>query len=328
MSTFDPNNPDHQQLMADAVTEGLSPQDQATLDQMLRNSDEARDELERFELSAAAIDLALSAQHLRHPLPAALRDQLIASATPYVTKPLAEGEIGEPHHHSLAEYRAASAAAAPTSPAAGFSWAGPQALGWYAAIAALIALGFVIALPKPGKQIDEAALEAAIRQEVEQSLESRKLGDAVFDSLRRSIQEQLKPKPIEEQYAQLLAKPGVVTAPWTYNADGGDVRFTNCSGQIVFDPETQTGYMKLTGVPVNDPDYEQYQLWIVDATRTDETTPRIDGGVFNVDSTGEVIIPCRSKIVANEPIVFALTIEKPGGVVVSQGPLQAVAMVQ
>ena len=311
MSTFDPNNPDHQQLMADAVTQGLSPQDQATLDRMLRDSDLARDEMQRYELSAAAVDLALSAEHLRSPLPASLREQLIASATPYLSKPLDEAQAAAPHSHSLAEYRAAAAANAPTSPAARFSWVGPQALGWYAAIAALTALGFVFLNP-PTQQVEvQKIVEVPVPVPVPVDPDN---GPQATD--------------IDAAYAALLAKPGVVTAPWGYNPDGGDIRFASCGGQIVFDPETQTGYMKLTGMPVNEPDMEQYQLWIVDAARPDETTDRIDGGVFNVDSSGEVIIPVTAKIVANEPVVFALTLEKPGGVVVSKGPLHAVALVQ
>jgi len=307
MSSFDPNNPDLQQLMADAVTQGLSPQDQATLDRMLRDSAEARDQMQQFELSAAAVDLALSAEHLRSPLPASLREQLIASATPYLSKPLDEAQAAEPQHHSLAEYRAAAAAHASTSPAARFSWVGPQALGWYAAIAALIALAFILLNP-PTKQVEvERVVEVPAPTAPENIPATTNL---------------------DQRFAELLAKPDVVIAPWGYNADGGEDRFSNCSGQIVFDPETQTGYMKLTGLPVNDPNLEQYQLWIVDATRTDETTPRIDGGVFNVTDAGEVIVAVTPKIVANEPIVFALTMEKPGGVVVSKGPLQVVAVVQ
>lgn len=303
MSTFDPNNPDLQQLMADAVTEGLAPQDQAGLDRLLHDHAEARGELEAYELAATAAELALSDAATWQSLPAGMRDQLIASATPYVTEPQPDESLASPPH-SFAEARE-QAAHAQGKASAGFAWNGPQALGWYAAIAALIALAFIISRPPTETVIEvERVVEVPAQPKVPTQT------------------------PLDEQYTQLAAKPGVVAAPWGFNADGGDERFANATGQIIFDPETQTGYMKLSGLPVNDPDQEQYQLWIVDADRPDETTNRVDGGVFDVTDAGEVIVPVNPKITAAQPVVFALTIERPGGVVVSQGPLQVVAAVQ
>ncbi|QVL31289.1 anti-sigma factor [Telmatocola sphagniphila] len=79
--------------------------------------------------------------------------------------------------------------------------------------------------------------------------------------------------------------------------------------------QRQEGYMKLKGVPVNDPASKQYQLWIFDKER-DERYP-VDGGLFNVDSSGEVIIPITPKIPVKEATMFVITREPPGGVVVS-----------
>ena len=60
----------------------------------------------------------------------------------------------------------------------------------------------------------------------------------------------------------------------------------------------------------------QYQLWIFDA-KQDERYP-IDGGVFDVDpQSGDVIVPIRAKLHVVDPKMFAVTVEKPGGVVVS-----------
>ena len=68
-------------------------------------------------------------------------------------------------------------------------------------------------------------------------------------------------------------------------------------------------------MPVNDQAQRQYQLWIFDRNQ-DEKTP-VDGGVFDITSDGEVIIPIRAKLRVAEAYLFAVTIEKPGGVVVS-----------
>jgi hypothetical protein len=60
----------------------------------------------------------------------------------------------------------------------------------------------------------------------------------------------------------------------------------------------------------------QYQLWIFDAAR-DQRYP-VDGGVFDVPANaGEVVIPIRASLMVRKPAAFAVTLEKPGGVVVS-----------
>ena len=76
-------------------------------------------------------------------------------------------------------------------------------------------------------------------------------------------------------------------------------------------------------MPVNDPGISQYQLWIVDPDR--DANP-VDGGVFDIPSgQGTVVIPVDAKLAVDKPAAFAITREKPGGVVVSQGPLLVVA---
>jgi anti-sigma-K factor RskA len=55
-------------------------------------------------------------------------------------------------------------------------------------------------------------------------------------------------------------------------------------------------------------------LWIFDPERDEKP---IDGGVFDVDKEGEVLIPIHAKLPVGKPTLFAITVEKPGGVVVS-----------
>ncbi len=85
-------------------------------------------------------------------------------------------------------------------------------------------------------------------------------------------------------------------------------------GDVVWSNRRQQGYLRLRGIPANDPTLEQYQLWIIDPARDDEP---IDGGVFDITTDGETIIPIDAKLLAVDPQAFAITIEKPGGVVVS-----------
>lgn len=87
-------------------------------------------------------------------------------------------------------------------------------------------------------------------------------------------------------------------------------------GEVVWSSEQQQGYMRFVNLAANDPDKNVYQLWIFDANQ-DEKYP-VDGGIFNVSQSGEVIVPIHAKLKVTKPTLFAVTIEKPGGVVVSK----------
>ncbi|MEO8445318.1 MAG: anti-sigma factor [Gammaproteobacteria bacterium] len=120
--------------------------------------------------------------------------------------------------------------------------------------------------------------------------------------------------------ADLLAgAPDVVTLPWAAPSAAG---YEGVTGDVVWSPSRQQGYLRLANMPVNDPARLQYQLWIVDPSR--DTHP-VDGGVFNVSATGEVVIPIHARLPIRSPRAFAITAEQPGGVVVSAGPLLVVA---
>lgn len=88
------------------------------------------------------------------------------------------------------------------------------------------------------------------------------------------------------------------------------------TGDVVWSDTAQAGYIRLSGLPKNDPTKEQYQIWIV-AENQDPKTP-VDGGTFDVNADGEVIIPIDPKVKVQNPQAFAITVEKPGGVVVSK----------
>jgi hypothetical protein len=132
--------------------------------------------------------------------------------------------------------------------------------------------------------------------------------------------------PAPDAYAVVDQQPDIIQTEWTFNdAGGADSRFANVSGEVHWSTVAQDGYMEFLGLPINDPAKQQYQLWIVDPTR--DTEP-VDGGVFDVTGSGRVRVPIRPKLRIERPAAFALTVEKPGGVVVSEGPLQLVATVK
>lgn len=115
-----------------------------------------------------------------------------------------------------------------------------------------------------------------------------------------------------QQREQLAAMADVARADWTK----GNMPDMEVAGDVVWSDAKQAGYMMLRGLPVNDANKEVYQLWIFDETQSDKTP--IDGGVFNVTADGEVVIPIDAKLKTRNPKAFAITLEKPGGVVVSE----------
>lgn len=87
-------------------------------------------------------------------------------------------------------------------------------------------------------------------------------------------------------------------------------------GAIVWSDTLQEGYMELSGISPNNPSESQYQLWIVDPAR--DARP-VDGGVFDVPNSEalSVQVPIDARLPVRRPTNFVITLEKPGGVVVS-----------
>ncbi len=119
---------------------------------------------------------------------------------------------------------------------------------------------------------------------------------------------------MKAQFDEMMASPNMIKANWgplpTATAD-----MKNVSGELVWSDAKQAGFMRFRGLPVNDAAKEQYQLWIFENAKLEEH-PK-DGGVFDITAEGDVIIPIDAKLATKDPKVFAITVERPGGVVVS-----------
>lgn len=123
----------------------------------------------------------------------------------------------------------------------------------------------------------------------------------------------------------LRETPDAVRAPWgDFNAleSGEPPEIRGVSGEVIWSASRQAGFMRFRGLPANPTDpatgtpADEYQLWIVDAQRG--LQQRISGGIFSVRSgSGEVIVPITTSLRVNKAAVFAVTIEQPGGVWVS-----------
>ncbi len=97
----------------------------------------------------------------------------------------------------------------------------------------------------------------------------------------------------------------------------GTNKYPDVQAKFYWSNEQQKGYVKLSGLAQNDPEKRQYQLWILDKKRKGQKVDRVDGGVFDVDADGTVIVPIDPKLKVFEPYGFAITREAPGGTVES-----------
>lgn len=102
-----------------------------------------------------------------------------------------------------------------------------------------------------------------------------------------------------------------LTLPWTATEDPAA---TGVTGEVVWSPSLGQGRMRFSGLPVQDAEGLQYQLWIFDAERKAEHP--VDGGVFDARA-GSFDVPIDAKLPVGEATLFAITLERAGGVVVS-----------
>lgn len=234
---------------------------------------------ESFEIAASAVSLT-NLDVSAEPMPAHLQAKILADADKY----FAARETSAPVQKTEAEEEYQKTFAFEPKRSAS-SWR--QWLGWLVAAAACIALAVNVWLtrfqPRPDIAGNPTPTPAATPQKLTPAQERGQLLNAV-DTVRT-----------------------VLTNPKNPNEVLGDIAWSDAA---------QKGFIRLRGVPANDAAKEQYQLWIF-ASNQDQKTP-VDGGVFDVGSDGEVIIPIDAKIKVEKPKLFAVTAEKPGGVVVSK----------
>lgn len=125
----------------------------------------------------------------------------------------------------------------------------------------------------------------------------------------------LPPRSVQPEHGRqaLLAAAQTLQLNWTATED--ELSRSGASGDVVWNNRRQQGYMRFDGLTANDPGVGQYQLWIFDRAQ-DERFP-VDGGVFDVRPGEPTIVAIDAKLEIKDPYLFAITYEKPGGVVVS-----------
>jgi hypothetical protein len=280
-------------LLIKQVTEGLSPAEQRALDALdSESTTRLQHELER---AAAAISMAGATPH--QALPPELLARLEKQTQDYVVA----GDLSAPS--TVVDFAAVSATAA-ASAAAGKNAAADRSrpasrsgsLGWLAAAACLV-LALFGWLRSPQENLTPVADEHV----------------AVSPPAAPSVPTPPPSATPAVEREGLLAKAGTLRITLGATKDPAAVGAT---GDVVWDSATQTGFLHFAGLAPNDPAVRQYQLWIFDGER-DARYP-IDGGVFDVPAgTADIVIPIHAALMVHKPAAFAVTVEKPGGTVVS-----------
>jgi hypothetical protein len=292
MSNSVMQNPRLVELLVQRAVDGLNSSERAELKRLL--TEERYDDAGRFEYTAAALLLAGDVEaHEPEEMPEHLRERLRMQADAFIASmPPPARQTAQPRVISIAG-RARSTTQGPSvtvsprkaqpaqrAPRKSASW--QNQVGWFAAAASVL---IAVAGWWPRLQLaEEPTVEAPV----------------VATTL-------------EQERQQLLAKQGVLTRTWQTTQDPAA---SGVTGDVVWDQSTQHGFLRFRGLQANNSAEQQYQLWIFDKTR-DERYP-VDGGVFDVPAgQREVIIPITAKLEIRDPALFAVTIEKPGGAVVS-----------
>jgi len=267
-------------LLIKQVTEGLSPAEQRALDVM--DSELASATLRDLERAAAAVTLAGSAGQA--PLPAALSARIAQQAAEHFASAGNVADIREARAAAVEKARAQAPAPQRANRLGGY--------GWLAAAACLVLAIF-------GWERTPSPLPPVVV--------------VTPPSVVVPPAEKPAPPTAAEERAALLAKTDSLKIPLGATKDPAAA---GVSGDVVWDPVTQRGFLHFAGLAPNDPALHQYQIWIFDAGR-DKRYP-VDGGVFDVPANAsEVVIPIRASLMVRKPAAFAVTLEKPGGVVVS-----------
>lgn len=268
------------ELLSEQSIFGLNQEELMELKQLKNQFPDLDDDDLSFELAAAKI--GLTNVDINEPLPESLRMKIVADAEQYFNFALKQNEASE-----LSPETQRTLTAVPVikeQPATGGAfW---QWFGWAAAAAACVALVINIWSTRIEPSASTAKNSPAIQTPVPE----------------------LSPSQKREQF--LSTASDLVKVQWESPQGTKDI-----AGDVVWSNSQQKGFMRFRGLPVNNPSKETYQLWIFDEAQNDKYP--INGGVFDVNENGEVIIPIDAEINVQKPKMFAVTGEKPGGVVVS-----------
>lgn len=124
-------------------------------------------------------------------------------------------------------------------------------------------------------------------------------------------EEPTDPAVLAERRQQLLEVPDSIQIAWQpFDLPDSPAEQRNVRGDVVWSDELQQGYIRFVGLNPNDPNVEQYQVWVIDERGLEQ---KVSGGIFNASADGEVIVPIEPGIDVGRVALFAVTVENPGG---------------
>ncbi|MFI4917622.1 MAG: anti-sigma factor domain-containing protein [Phycisphaerales bacterium JB060] len=167
-------------------------------------------------------------------------------------------------------------------------------------------------------ELDEAQQALAAADEERLQLAERLAtvtGDLEEAELRIArYEEPVDPATLAANRQKLLEVPGTVRLAWSpFDLPDAPAVQQDVTGDVVWNDELEQGYLRFVGLDVNDPDVEQYQVWVIDDRGMEQ---KVSGGVFNATAQGEVIVPIDPALDLGRVALFAVTVEEPGGIMV------------
>ncbi len=248
----EPKNAELLDLLAERAAAGLAGGDAARLGELLAGAAEQED---HFELAAAALEVAAMELAAGQP-DAPAQETLPAAVAQRLRREARRQAAGLPPGANAASFR----------PRGGQGWQGAPASRpasrqepglWQAALPWLVAAVFCLAAITGWWKV-------------------------LILSQRTGPEPRGPAAPPAPQVARAALLAGSQPLPFTTTADP---LAQGVSGDVVWSPEHQAGFLRFQNLPSNDPKIQQYQLWIFDATRDDRFP--IDGGVFDVPPGGD-----------------------------------------
>ncbi len=288
-------NPVILDLIIERSTYGLSPEDGRKLEQLIESSadpDAVAQEIERFELSLAALEVSQITKGLTDSEPSdqsSISPELQERIRLQAVQAFDVGTAADDEDRILER---ATSPATEVGPNRRLAWNG--IFVWAVAAACLLALALFIRQSQSLKPVD-----ALVKDEI--SLPVGPSADLVEDIM-----------PNDELMKKFLGSTpeDLLTLSWT------PVDNKNVTGEVFWSDQQQAGFMALKGLEVNDPQQKQYQVWIYD-TDTKQRQP-VNGGVFNVPKKGRYVVPIAPLSPVKKAVQFSITAEQPGGVDVSE----------
>ncbi|MEZ6164310.1 MAG: anti-sigma factor [Phycisphaerales bacterium] len=165
------------------------------------------------------------------------------------------------------------------------------------------------------QQLHDAEIQIAQSEQEKLGL-AQQLADATTDLRDAQLkiakyETPVDPAVLAERRQQLLEVPDSIQIAWQpFNLPDSPAEQLGVRGDVVWSDDLQEGYIRFVGLEPNDPNIEQYQVWVIDERGLEQ---KVSGGVFNASAEGEIIVPIEPGIDVGRVALFAVTVENPGG---------------